>query len=117
MSRVQRILVVDDDAIARGVVQQVLEQHGYEVIVVESGADALAFLARDRPSLVLLDLKMSDMDGYEVLSMVDLQPALKGVPIVVISGQPPSSMPTSVPSLRKPVRMDDLLAAVRKHAA
>jgi CheY-like chemotaxis protein len=117
MSRSQRVLVVDDDAVARGVTQQVLEQAGYEVIPAESGADALAFLARERPSLVLLDLKMADMDGYEVLSMIELQPALQGVPIVVISGQPPSSMPGSVPNLRKPVRMEELLAAVRQHAA
>ena len=109
-----RVLVVDDDADARGVTQQVLERHGYDVIAVESGADALAFLARERPALVLLDLRMEDMDGYEVLGMIEWNPALRDLPILVLSGQPPSQMPPSVPVLRKPVRLDDLLAKVRE---
>jgi len=116
MQRRQRVLVVDDDADARGVTQQVLEHAGYEVVAAESGADALAFLARERPSLVLLDLRMDDMDGYEVLTMIEFDPTLKGVPVVVISGQPPSSVPASVPSLRKPVGLEELLKAVREHA-
>ena len=64
----KQVLVVDDDDDFRALVAETLERAGYEVVVVGSGADALAFLARSNEAWqVVLDLEMHDMDGYEVL--------------------------------------------------
>ncbi|MFB3885117.1 MAG: sigma-54-dependent transcriptional regulator [Thermodesulfobacteriota bacterium] len=62
-----RILVVDDEYLIRWTLQQNLEKEGFEVFLAESGEEALARVQDETPDLVLLDIKMSGMDGYEVL--------------------------------------------------
>jgi len=62
-----RILVVDDEYLIRWTLQQNLAKEGYEVILAESGEEALVKVAEEAPDIVLLDIKMPGMDGYEVL--------------------------------------------------
>jgi two-component system, NtrC family, response regulator AtoC len=62
-----RILVVDDEYLIRWTLQQNLAKEGYEVILAESGGEALAKIEEEAPDIVLLDIKMPGMDGYEVL--------------------------------------------------
>ena len=109
----QRILVVDDDDVVRDHVADVLERHGFETVGADSGADALAFLAVDAPALVLLDLQMSDMNGWEVLGAMRAEPRLRRVPVVVMSGEPRASLPQGVRAIPKPVETAMLLAVVR----
>lgn len=104
-----RVLVVDDEADVRALMQTALERVGFEVICVESGADALAYLARDTPSLVLLDLQMDDMSGWEVLTALRHHPRFGTFKVAVVSGTQ-SPVPKWASYLRKPFRMDALLA-------
>ncbi len=62
-----RILVVDDEYLIRWTLQQNLEKQGYEVIVAETGEEALEKVREEAPDLALLDIKLPGMDGYEVL--------------------------------------------------
>jgi CheY-like chemotaxis protein len=104
----RRLLLVDDEADVRELMTSVLESNGYEVIAVESGAEALAFLARDTPCLMLLDLEMDDMNGWEVLSAIEP----RRVPTVVVTGSS-ASVPKWVGHLRKPFRIDALLELLK----
>jgi len=79
------VLVVDDDAVSRHVLAQALGGAGLATAVVTSGAEALAWLAKSTPSLVLLDLVMPPPDGFEVLKALRDAPKTAEVPVVVLT--------------------------------
>ena len=66
----ERILVVDDEYLIRWTLEQNLKKEGYEVLIAETGEEALEKVARETPDLVLLDIKLPGMDGFEVLEKV-----------------------------------------------
>jgi len=84
------ILVVDDDDDIRDALQDVLESEGYKTLGAANGREALDLLhtSTDRPSLVLLDLMMPEMDGWEFLMKVDAEPELRGMPVALMSAHP-----------------------------
>lgn len=81
-----------------------MERRGYDVVAVGSGAEALAFLAFDTPSLILLDLHMDDMNGWEVLGELRRDPRLAAVDVVVVTGSD-GKVPGHVRVLRKPFQI------------
>jgi CheY-like chemotaxis protein len=111
-----RVLVVDDDAEVRALMQAVLERNGFEVITVDGGADALAYLARDVPPLILLDLEMDDMNGWEVLTSLRRHPRFGSFRVVVVSGAH-GHVPKWAGYLRKPFRIAALLELLDGAAA
>lgn len=115
MAYTRRVLVADDDEDIRDVLTHVLEQNGYDVIAVDSGADALAYLARDVPALMLLDLCMHDMDGWQVLAAMRDDARLRRMPVFVLTGMDtaPEHQPANVRLLRKPMRPSKLIDEIR----
>jgi signal transduction histidine kinase/CheY-like chemotaxis protein len=81
------VLIVDDDPDARSVLQHLLEKQGLVVRQAQNGCEAMAQLHDRRPSLVLLDLMMPGMDGFEVIRQMQAAPSLADVPVVVISAK------------------------------
>jgi len=81
----QKVLVADDDAINRDVLCELLQPE-YTVLLAKDGAQALARAARHVPDLVLLDVMMPDMSGYEVLRRLRATPATEHVSVIFISG-------------------------------
>ena len=79
-----RILVIDDEAAIRDSLKMILEYEDYEFIGASNGSDGIAAVQRDRPDLVLLDIKMPGTDGMEVLRTLHARDPL--LPIVMISG-------------------------------
>ena len=79
-----RILVVDDQAANLRVVGALLQRQGYEVIPASSGDEALARYAESEPDLILLDVMMPGMDGFEVMQALSAQAPLK-VPVVFVT--------------------------------
>jgi CheY-like chemotaxis protein len=79
------ILVVDDKADNRLVLGAVLRHGGYEVLTAEHGADALAKLCERRPALILLDLMMPVMDGWETIRRLKADPGTAGIPVAAVT--------------------------------
>ena len=69
-SRALRVLVIDDSAVVRDLMEEILRQSGFDVQVADGGDEALSILARDRPDVVTLDVDMPGMTGFEVLGHI-----------------------------------------------
>jgi class 3 adenylate cyclase len=80
------ILVVDDDPVTRSMLRRSLEQNGHEIITAENGAQALDLVRSERPDVVLLDVIMPDLDGYEVLERLKADPKLRFTPVIMVTG-------------------------------
>lgn len=116
------IMVVEDHEFAREAVAALLASMGYEVIEAANGRDALAMLAKDvRPDLILLDLMMPVMDGWEFMKRQRLDWKLCTIPTIVVTGIPSHDprcmeMPL-VRFLPKPYTAEQLLAAISAECA
>ncbi len=86
-----RLLIVDDDEDNRQLLRRMLERQGYAVVLAASGSECLEQLERDRFDLVLLDVLMPVLSGFEVLSRIRENPELRSVPVVVVSALGESS--------------------------
>ncbi|HMI36409.1 MAG TPA: Hpt domain-containing protein, partial [Steroidobacteraceae bacterium] len=80
-------LVVDDSITVRRVTQRLLERNGMRVMTARDGMDAVALLAENVPDIILLDIEMPRMDGYEVAAQVRSDPRLRDVPIIMITSR------------------------------
>ncbi len=80
-------LVVDDSITVRRVTQRLLERNGMRVLTARDGADALAVMEENVPDVVLLDIEMPRMDGYEVAAHMRSDDRLKHVPIIMITSR------------------------------
>ncbi len=116
--RNQRILLVDDSADSLRLLQVTLKLKGYNVIIADSGAEALVKIAEYPPDLVLLDVVMPDMDGYEVTRQIKHNSNLPFIPILLVTGSEKSSVVKGLDAgadefICKPVDKKELLARVR----
>ncbi len=110
-----RILIVDDDSMAREILKRILEHAGYEVLTAAGGAEALRKLQDGIPHLVLIDLMMPEMDGFELCRRIKTH---MDVPIVILSAV--TSVESKVEGLEryaedyvtKPFEKDELVARV-----
>lgn len=83
----KKILVVDDDLTLRRVLQNSLEQRGYQVISVGSGTEALVLFQQDVPDIVVSDVSMPEMDGFEFCRQLRSQPSGKLIPFIFLSAK------------------------------
>ncbi|HEY7996361.1 MAG TPA: response regulator, partial [Steroidobacteraceae bacterium] len=80
-------MVVDDSITVRRVTQRLLERNGMRVLTARDGMDAVALLQENIPDVILLDIEMPRMDGYEVAAHVRNDPRLKDVPIIMVTSR------------------------------
>lgn len=85
--RVPLVMVVDDSITMRKVTGRVLERHNYEVVTAKDGVDALERMEERVPDLMLLDIEMPRMDGYELATQMRADARLRGVPIIMITSR------------------------------
>ncbi len=81
----RRVLVIDDDAKARALVAAMLEPSGYEVAPAETGGRGLHLASDSAPDLILLDVEMPGMDGYEVCRRLRQEPKTHRIPVVMLT--------------------------------
>jgi chemosensory pili system protein ChpA (sensor histidine kinase/response regulator) len=85
--RVPLVMVVDDSVTMRKVTGRVLERHNFEVGTAKDGIDALERMAERVPDLMLLDIEMPRMDGYELATQMKADVRLRNVPIIMITSR------------------------------
>jgi two-component system, cell cycle response regulator DivK len=83
MSR--RILVVEDQEDNRRILRDLLMSAGYEIIQAENGEEALAVAAKERPDLILMDIQLPLLDGYEATRRIKANPALRTIPVIAVT--------------------------------
>lgn len=79
------VLIVDDERLNRDLLEVMLGGEGYELATAASGSEALRMVAERRPDLVLLDVMMPGMNGYEVATTLKLDPVTTHVPIIFVT--------------------------------
>lgn len=112
-----RLLVVEDDPSVRGLLRTLLAAEGYQVTVAADGLAALDQASAQRPELILLDVVLPDLGGVRVVEELRADPALAGIPVLVVTGRT-----EWLPSLRdrlgernvfgKPFGVEELLARI-----
>ena len=85
--RPPQIMVVDDSVTVRKVTTRFLEREGMQVVTAKDGADAMLKLQQQQPDVMLLDIEMPHMDGFEVISKVRLSETMHGLPIIMITSR------------------------------
>ena len=83
----ERILIVDDDLDSLKLIGLMLQRQGYEIIVANNGQQALSKAGGEQPNLIILDIMMPDMDGYEVCRRLRHDPATQGIPIIMFTAK------------------------------
>jgi CheY-like chemotaxis protein len=113
-----RVLVIEDDAVIRGVLSEYLHDVGHEVHVAADGNTALVALARRRPDVIVLDLMLAGMDGWQLVETLRTQTRWSQIPIVAASAV--HDLPTQAArlgvrgSLAKPLDFDKLAAEIER---
>ena len=116
---VRRVMVVDDDPDVRKVLALLLKSSGLNAIEASSGAHCLKLLASTRPAVILLDLMMPEMDGFEVCQALKRDPTTAEIPIIVVTARDDSLSRMRAARLGvsdflvKPVSKERLLNRVR----
>jgi two-component system sensor histidine kinase/response regulator len=119
----ERILVVDDQEVNVNALVGMLEPLGFEIVPVTSGEQALQRVAGSPPDLILLDVMMPEIDGFEVCQRIRSQPRLNEIPIIFLSAADDKAFVVraleagAVDYVTKPFNQAELISRVRTHLA
>ncbi len=113
----ETVMVVEDDALIREMVMQVLAGEGFTAIGASNGEEALQHLREERvhPALILLDLMMPVMNGWQFRAKQLQDPALAGIPVIVMSASDDGDVPAEA-RVGKPFEIEVLLDTVSRFA-
>jgi two-component system, cell cycle response regulator DivK len=118
----KRILVVEDQEDNRRILRDLLAHAGYEVIEVGDGEQALPAAAAHHPDVILMDIQLPLLDGYEATRRIKADPTLRHIPIIVVTSYGLSGDETNARAagcdayLAKPFSPKALLAKIREYA-
>jgi DNA-binding response OmpR family regulator len=113
------ILIIEDDPEAAHILELSLRREGFKISIAMDGAQGLSIIEGSRPDVVLLDLMMPDIDGFEVMKRTRANPATADTPIIIVSARTHEADKLMAKQLgatsylTKPYRRADLLAAIR----
>ena len=119
MSR--RILVVEDHEENRRIMRDLLTSAGYEMIEAVTGEDGVTLAERERPDLILMDIQLPGIDGYETTRRIKANPALRAIPIIAVTSYALSGDDVKAREagcndyVTKPFSPRALLAKIREH--
>ena len=114
------IMVIDDSITMRKVTARFLERHGAHVMVAKDGIEAVGRLEERVPDLVILDIEMPRMDGYELTKHIRNQPHLRHLPVIMVTsrtGEKHRDLAASLgvnDYLGKPYQEEEMMAAIRR---
>ena len=118
----KKILIIDDEPAILLVTRRRLETNSYEVITAASGKEGIEKATAFKPDLILLDLIMPELDGYEVCKRLKASEETKGIPVIIFTassgpedfGQKATEL-GAAGYLEKPFESDDLLSIIEKN--
>ena len=114
-----QVLVIDDEVRDRDLVAAILQTAGYEVRLAESGAHGLEQVSAAPPDVILLDIQMPGMDGYEVCRLLRLAPGSRRIPVIMITASDDPALNSRAYAVGaqacvpKPLRGNALIATVQ----
>src|SRR3990172_2073782 len=117
----KRILVVEDQEDNRGILRYLLTSAGFELIEAVTGEEGVSFAETHRPDLILMDIQLPGLDGYEATRLIKANPALRQIPIIVVtsyalSGDDVKAFEAGCDAyVTKPFNPRQLLAKVREY--
>jgi len=117
----KRILVVEDQADNRQIIRDMLAGTDYAITEAEDGEQALAAVAKERPDLILMEIQLPSMDGYEAMRRIRTNPALLSIPIIAVTSFAPSGEEQKARAagcddfVPKPYSPRELLAKIRQY--
>ena len=118
-----KVLLIEDEAPIRATLSRFLRLEGLDVIAAEDGAQGVAIAVREKPDLIICDLLMPELDGYQVLSTLRGNPATAAIPFVLLTASAaPEEHQTGLQRgaaafLTKPFHLDDVRAAIARFIA
>jgi chemosensory pili system protein ChpA (sensor histidine kinase/response regulator) len=121
-TRAPLVMVVDDSLTVRRVTQRLLVREGYRVVTAKDGLDALERLSEERPAVLLSDIEMPRMDGFDLVRNVRADPKLASLPVVMITSRIAQKHRDYAGELGvdhylgKPFAEDELLSLVARYA-
>ena len=106
------VLIVEDEADIVEMLQLILEEEGYTVLVAYNGVEGLACLARSRPDVILLDVMMPKMNGWEMCRHMQENPSYRTIPVIMASAvaAAPREDCSWQAFIKKPYHLDQVLA-------
>jgi DNA-binding response OmpR family regulator len=116
-----RVLIVDDDKEVLEVISLLLQKRGYETITASSGKEGLRLADSGQPNLILLDIMLPDIDGFNVLRKLRVNTRTYNIPVIVVSGKRDSSSLMTAGDLQskdyimKPFTSQELIKIVSKY--
>ena len=84
----RNILVVEDDEPIIDLMDLLIRKLGYDPVLISNGPDALEYARREPPALILLDIMMTPISGWEFLEQLRAEPALRNLPVIIFSASP-----------------------------
>ncbi len=119
----QKVLVIDDEQEMVELIADSLYKRDYEVLTAYKGSEGVEKAAEEVPDIILLDIMMPDMDGFESLRRIKRDPATRGIPVIMISAVADTHSIFIAEELGsddylvKPIKMEDLIALVARYTA
>ena len=114
------VLCVDDDRIVLGFCSDALERHGFRAVVASDGASGIEMAKKDRPDLILLDVMMPGLTGFEVCRRLRAEPGLRDTPIILLTASDDPDLAAkgreagATSSMHKPWNAGSIVAAVEQ---
>jgi two-component system cell cycle response regulator DivK len=81
----RRVLIVEDQEDNRRILRDLLTHAGYELIEALNGLDGVALAAKEKPDLILMDIQLPGIDGYEATRRIKADPALRAIPLIAVT--------------------------------
>jgi len=113
-----KLLVIDDDVALLELLRVHLKNAGHVVRIVSDAADGIRALLSDPPELVVSDISMPYLDGFELLRALRAEPLTQGIPVIFLTGRSDDDSPVKARALgvndylSKPIRAEELLASI-----
>jgi len=117
----KQIMVVEDSATTRNVIERMLTKEGYEVLTAKDGIEAVAMFPQTNPDLILLDIIMPGMDGYETLATLKKYHNLGDTPVIMLTAKDSlldkvkGKMSGTTEYLTKPFNALELIRKIKSH--